>query len=221
MPIPQRKETILRATAKERVYNTLRQWIIDGTLEPGERLSDVELAEYFSVSRTPVREALQLLGEQKLVHIVPSSGTYVAPIDDADMRHVYRLLVALQSLALELALPVSAGGLERLEALNEAFLVCVRAGTAEDACKADFEFHHCLCGLAGNPYLVEFSDQLELQARRNENRFFKEDKLFYNSYENHRRILEALRAGDLAAARRELKENWDISLYGMGQRPEP
>ena len=115
MPIPQQKEAVSRTTAKERIYHTLRQWIIDGTLEPGERLNDVELAQHFAVSRTPVREALQLLKEQRLVSIVPSSGTYVAPIDDQDMRHVYQLLVALQSLAMELCIQtVTPEQLERL-----------------------------------------------------------------------------------------------------------
>lgn len=213
MPIPLQKESVSRTTAKERVYHTIRQWIIDGTLEPGERLNDVELAKYFSVSRTPVREALQLLGEQKLVQVVPSSGTYVSPIDEEDMRHVYQLLVSLQLLALELALPrLTPENLARLAALNETFLACVKAGTPEDASGADYDFHHALCGLAGNPYLVEFSDQLELQARRNENRFFRESGVLYDSYEGHKRILAALSSGDLAAAGAELRKNWDVSL---------
>ncbi len=217
MPIPAQREVFPRTTAKKRIYQSLRQWIIDGTLEPGERLNDNELAQYFSVSRTPVREALQLLTEQKLVRVVPSSGTFVAPIDSRDLVHVYQLLVGLQSLALELALPrLAQADLERLAALNESFLCCVRAGTAEDASGADSQFHHALCALAGNPYLLDFSDQLELQARRNENRFFKEDSAFYDSYENHKRILAALAAGDLAGAQAELKENWDISLRRMG-----
>ena len=213
MPIPLQKESVSRTTAKERVYHTIRQWIIDGTLEPGERLNDVELAKYFSVSRTPVREALQLLGEQKLVQVVPSSGTYVSPIDEEDMRHVYQLLVSLQLLALELALPrLTPENLARLAALNETFLACVKAGTPEDASGADYDFHHALCGLAGNPYLVEFSDQLELQARRNENRFFRESGVLYDSYEGHKRILAALSSGDLAATGVELRKNWDVSL---------
>ena len=214
MPIPPaQKDAAPRTTAKERVYRTLRQWIIDGTMEPGERLNDVELAQYFSVSRTPVREAIQLLSEQKLVRVIPSSGTYVAPIDEEDMRHVYQLLIGLQTMALELARTrITPEDMERLAALNETFLVCVKVGTAEDASSADYEFHHALCGLAGNPYLVEFSDQLELQARRNENRFFQETEALYDSYEGHKRILAALAAGDLAAAKAELRSNWDVSL---------
>ena len=89
MPIPAEQKPVVRTTARERVYKTLQQWIVNGTLLPEERLNDVELAQYFSVSRTPVREALQMLAEQKLVKMVPSSGTFVAPIDLKDMAYVY------------------------------------------------------------------------------------------------------------------------------------
>lgn len=220
MPIPPQTQILPRTTAKERVYQTLRQWIINGTLQPRERLNDVELARYFSVSRTPVREALQLLSEKKLVQIVPSSGTYVAPIDDQDMAHVYQLLVALQSLALELCIhTITPEQLERLEELNEHFSRCCAAGTPEQASEADYQFHQYLCGLSGNPYLLSFSEQLELQACRNENRFFQEDAQSAQSYQNHRSILEALRAGDLEGAKAELKKNWDVSLRWMLDNP--
>ena len=222
MPIPQQKEPTERTTAKERIYRTLSQWIIDGTLEPDERLNDVELAQYFSVSRTPVREALQLLSEQKLVHIVPSSGTYVAPVDPEDMRYVYELLGGLQALALEAGIArITPEDLAHLTALNDTFLKCADSGRAAAANEADFKFHHYLCELAGNPYLIAFSDQLSLQARRNENRFFKEYARPQDSYAAHGRILEALRTGDLARAQQEIRGNWTISIPAPPHMRQP
>ncbi len=64
MPVPSQKKSIERLSAKERIYQTIRDWIIEGVLEPNEKLSDIELSEYFAVSRTPVREAFQLLEAQ-------------------------------------------------------------------------------------------------------------------------------------------------------------
>lgn len=216
MPIPPKRESFPRATAKERVYRTLCQWIIDGTLEPGERLSDQELAQYFSVSRTPVREALQLLGEQKLIRVVPSSGTYVAPINSEDMRAVYQLIIGFQKLALELTpQPIAAADLEKMAALNESLLRLVQAGAASQAAEADFRLHQYLCALAGNPYLDRFFGELLLQARRNENRFFKEDARFYDSYRSHQKILELLGAGDVPGAMGELEDNWHFSMEGI------
>ena len=141
MPIPKKTETINRTTAKERVYTILQQWIVDGTLEPGERLNDADLAKYFSVSRTPVREAIQMLNEQKLVEIVPSSGTFVAPINQEDIKHVYQLLGGLQALALKLCIgTVTAEDLEHLNSLNENFLRCAQMGAVPATIEADYQW---------------------------------------------------------------------------------
>ena len=122
MPIPAEQKPVVRTTARERVYKTLQQWIVNGTLLPEERLNDVELAQYFSVSRTPVREALQMLAEQKLVKMVPSSGTFVAPIDLKDMAYVYELLGGLQAYAIELGMDrITVEQLAVLRHVNETF----------------------------------------------------------------------------------------------------
>ena len=60
MPIPTDHAKPLRISAKENAFNQLQQWIIDGTLHPGEKLNDTELAGALGVSRTPIRESLQL-----------------------------------------------------------------------------------------------------------------------------------------------------------------
>lgn len=220
MPIPKQKESISRTTAKERVYNTLQQWIIDGTLLPEERLNDTELAQYFSVSRTPVREALQMLAEQKLVKVVPSSGTYVAPIDQQDMIHVYQLLEQLQTIAVEMIIQkLSPADFAHLSALNESFLKAARKGSASDTIKADFDFHHYLAQCSGNSYLVSFSDNLIAKACRNENQFFKGGYDVQESYHAHGRIIEALKNQDLNAARKEVQDNWQISLPARGPGP--
>ena len=65
VPIPERTQALQRQSAKSVVYQTVCDWIITGVLEPGEKILDSELGEYFSVSRTPVREALQLLQKSK------------------------------------------------------------------------------------------------------------------------------------------------------------
>ena len=215
MPVPQKKaETIL--SAKDRVYQTVQQWIIDGTLEPGERLNDMELAEYFSVSRTPVREALQLLGEQRLVQVLPSRGTFVTDIDVEDLQYVYEMLGCLHALALELCIgQLDEAALQELDALNLEFLRCSGMGLAASV-EADYAFHSKICELSGNPYLRSFSDQLSLQARRNENRFFRDYQHLEESFECHRRIIEALRVGDLETAKKEMRINWQGSLETVG-----
>lgn len=213
MPIPAEQRPMVRMTARERVYKTLQQWIINGTLEPEERLNDVELAKYFSVSRTPVREALQQLADQKLVTMVPSSGTYVAPIDLKDLAHVYQLLGALQADAIELGLDrITEENLQVMHHINETFYTYTQQGDAEKAMDADWAFHHCIAELPENPYLVTFTEQLMLQAHRNEIHFFKTYNHPKQSYDAHERIITALREHDLASAKVYVCENWQISI---------
>ena len=54
MPIPTAPQAETRCTIRERIYQTLLNWIVDGTLQPGEKILDTEIAKYFATSRTPV-----------------------------------------------------------------------------------------------------------------------------------------------------------------------
>lgn len=213
MPIPAEQKPMVRTTARERVYKTLQQWIINGTLLPEERLNDVELAQYFSVSRTPVREALQMLAEQKLVTTVPSSGTFVAPIDTQDMVYVYELLNGLQSYAIDLGIGrMTAEIASELRSINDQFLQCASKGESAETIAADWNFHHRIAELSENPYLITYTEQLMLQAHRNEIHFFKTRVDPQHSFDAHDRITSALELGDAAAAKAAVCENWRSSI---------
>lgn len=213
MPIPTEQSPMVRTTARERVYKTLQQWIINGTLLPEERLNDVELAKHFSVSRTPVREALQMLAEQKLVTMVPSSGTFVAPIDLKDMAYVYELLGGLQAYAIELGIDrVTPEQLDTMHHINETFYKYNQQGDVQKTMDADWAFHHCIAELSENHYLITYTEQLLMQANRNERHFFKTYVHPQQSYEAHERIIAALREHNLESAKIQAQENWQISL---------
>ena len=67
IPLPTNTPVQKRMSAKEQVYIQLRDWIINGTLRPNEKINDQDISQYFSVSRTPVREAMQLLSDQMCI----------------------------------------------------------------------------------------------------------------------------------------------------------
>ena len=77
MPIPTNFAVPGRISAKDRSFSQIQRWIIDGTLQPGEKLNDADLAGALGVSRTPIREALQLLEGQGLVEMHPGKDTRV------------------------------------------------------------------------------------------------------------------------------------------------
>src|SRR3954470_15525660 len=81
MPVPAAKAALERDLLRDRAYTTIRDAIVDGTLQPGERLRDQELTAWLGLSRTPVRDALSRLEQDGLVKTEPQRFTRVAPLD--------------------------------------------------------------------------------------------------------------------------------------------
>ena len=92
----------------ELVYNVLVDAIIDGTLTPGERITQEEIAEQLHVSRSPVLQALRLLKKDGLIEDAPGRGVQVTPLDSAWVGHLYEVRGALDALAARLAIQAGA-----------------------------------------------------------------------------------------------------------------
>src|SRR5699024_6590060 len=101
MPIPTNHEKPARQSAKESAFSQIQQWIIDGTLLPGEKLNDAELAKALGVSRTPIRESLQLLEVQDFVKMYPGKATEVTEVDKESINDLLPPLASLQALSAE------------------------------------------------------------------------------------------------------------------------
>jgi DNA-binding GntR family transcriptional regulator len=82
------------------VHAYLRECILDGTLTPGTKLSQVSLARQLGISRTPLREVLRMLQEEGLVEIEPNQRTRVAGLDPQELDDVYASRILFETLAL-------------------------------------------------------------------------------------------------------------------------
>ena len=102
MQMPGNEAFFGRISVKQGIYETIKDWIIERRLKPGERIYDTELASYFHVSRTPVREALQLLETQKLVKTYPGKATMVTELETRNIEKWYQPMAILQQLAVNL-----------------------------------------------------------------------------------------------------------------------
>lgn len=215
MPIPQGSGNIRRKSARQAVYETVCDWIITGVLAPGEKILDSELAAYFHVSRTPVREALQQLQNQKLVRVIPGRATAVAPLDVQDIEKCYRPLSELQALAAELACgKLTDGDFFELEcALRDA----AAASEKEDAAAVmacDERFHEIVVQAAGNAYVTEYSRTLMLHIQRIKYHYFHLPAMREASASQHAAILQALRAEDAALAKTRMRGHWLCAMRG-------
>ena len=113
------------------VFNTLRQAILKGELEPGERLMEIQLADRLGVSRTPIREAIRKLELEGLVLMIPRKGAEVAKISEKSLRDVLEVRRSLEELAIELACQrMTEDDIKELEEAQDAFRAAIQSADA-------------------------------------------------------------------------------------------
>ncbi|MBW2146349.1 MAG: GntR family transcriptional regulator [Deltaproteobacteria bacterium] len=145
----------------EYVYRALREAILKGSLEPGLVLNQAELAERFSVSRMPIRDAIKMLAREGLVRIVLHKGATVAHFSIQDIREIYAIRKILEGYAVREAIPhVDGATLSRLEKINRAIARFNRKGDVDAMIKENEQFHLLLYAQCRNRKLIELIQRL-------------------------------------------------------------
>ena len=209
MPIPKKVNAEPPKSAKIRIYEALKEWIVDGTLQPGEKIADTEISAYFSVSRTPVREAMQVLADQMLIEIIPGKESRVAPMNVVDLNKTYRLLAELHSLAVEFAFAkIDDQVIDELEGINLHLADCAACRDYRGSMAADAAFHDVFFRLADYKFLTAFAHTLNAHVLRQERMYHENLRSNKNSPEEHQQIIAALKARDLPRAKEAMAYNW-------------
>ena len=188
------------AAATDQTVTRLRRCILEGDLEPGARLQEVELAAQLGVSRTPVREALRALSSQGLVEILPNRGARVARWSVRDLEEIYELRVMLESHAAQRAASrMSHAEVAVLIKLCEQMEACARRGSKQDLLELgelNSHFHRGILDAADSPRLATMLAsvvQVPLVMRT----FTRYSPVaLARSMGHHRELAAAMRAGD-------------------------
>jgi DNA-binding GntR family transcriptional regulator len=213
MPLPEFGVKLSRILAREEAYRKLRNWIIDGTLLPGEVLRDHAIAGSLGVSRTPVREALRRLQDEGLVETALNRWTRVAPLDLTKARETYAVIESLEVLALERAFPnLTPADLQDMAQANRAMQSAAEQQELMEAVIADEAFHEVLTARAGNGVLAALLAQLKTQLRRVELAYFDVASRAHGSFREHAAIVKALKGRSVPEAVSSLRHNWQGSL---------
>ena len=208
MPIPSSSNMHARSLLRDDVYRSLRDAIVDGTFEPGERLRDQELEAWLGVSRTPIREALLRLAQAGLVIAQPGRATTVAPTDPKNISNAQSVAAAMHELAARSAVPALAqSDLTAMESANERFATALEALDVDSAMRSDDEFHGVLVRASGNAMIAEVLEQVTPLIRRAERQRFA-SMAGRDSVRQHREIIERAAAGDAEGAAELSRVNW-------------
>jgi DNA-binding GntR family transcriptional regulator len=198
-------------TLGDHVIQQLRQAILTGQLKPGQRIVEREIAEAMQTSRGPVRDALKLLENERLVVRYPHKGTFVAWLSLRDAEEIYSLREAIELLAVDYVIRnATSEQIDELDKLVEAMALQAERGyTQFEATDIDLDFHHTMCRISGHKRLLKAWETLNPQIRMLvlQHRTLLPDDFRQTGVAWHRQIVQALRQRNIEQAQQLMRRH--------------
>lgn len=182
------RTALTKKTQKNALYLALKERLINCSYPPGSMLNELQLAEEFAVSRTPIREAISRLEADGYVRVLPKKGIYVTDISLNDVHQIFQTRIEIEPLALKLAAPHLA--LEELLMFRKRFTD--DEPDLSNAFRLDTAMHLFLVEHCGNRYIIEmmrklFDDNTRIVIASKQNQV-----RIHNAKREHLEILNSL-----------------------------
>lgn len=211
--LPSRVAGVQRVTTAKLIYHELQQQIIRMELLPGTPLNEKALTEKYGVSRTPVREALIRLAEDRLVDVFPQSGTFVARIPVDAIPEAVVIRQALEGETAERAAANStAAAIEKLDELIHLQTFYARKDKPGPFHETDDAFHETIAEIAGYPGIWQHLKPVKMQIDRARRMTMPILGRMEQVLREHHAIRDAISARDVHAAREAMKHHLSAVL---------
>jgi len=200
------------STYGDRVLEYVREQILSGHYLPGQRISEVELAEALGISRSPIREAFRRLATEGLVHIAPYKGATVATFDEETVRELFELREAVEGMAAGLAAQrAKEDQLGEMEQLLDATRRSL-GGREGSGYPHDHDYHRLIVAMSGNRMLEQKALEINAQVILARSLSGSYGDRAARALEEHAAIFEAIKAGDAELAEQRMRRHIRASL---------
>lgn len=203
-----------KASAGDRVAYELRMRIISGMIESGTILSENKIAADFSVSRSPVREALKTLASENIIRL-ERMGAVVVGLTEKEIEEIYDVRLLIETFVFERLVRIDTSELvKELSKILEMMKIAIRYGDADEFSYQDVLFHETIISAINHSYILMIWNNLKpvmesfillsMRARIKEK---YED--FTRIIENHELYIEAIKSKDRSMMIKSLHQNFD------------
>lgn len=202
---------------KEQVYELLKRMIIKREFTPNERVDANRVAAMLNVSRTPVRDALNMLDREGFIYTIARKGTFVKGIRRDDLIELFQVREMMELYSLEL-------GHERLFDCVESMTAIAQSWERELAREefdgvammdSDEKLHKCIVRQTGNSKMIDAYEQLNCHVQMARAYFVQDIGRLQDAHQEHLNLLSALAARDVDQAKAALKTHLDNTLRNL------
>ncbi|MEM0937906.1 MAG: GntR family transcriptional regulator [Pseudomonadota bacterium] len=207
------RQSINRPTLHEELVERLRSLIVEDMLKPGEKVPEKELCETFSVSRTPLREALKVLASEGLVTLQANRGARVTDVTREEIKKTFVILARLEQLVGELAsVNLSEVGRARIEERHADMVAAFKARGRTTYFQANQDIHNALLEGAGNDILDTHHRMLESRVRRARFMVNLSEERWAQAISEHEDMMVKLRNRDATGLGQVMKTHMENKL---------
>ncbi len=199
---------ISRLALHDQVAVRLRAMLVEGRIAPGAKLNERELSEQLKVSRTPLREAIKLLGAEGLVDLLPNRGAVAVKLSEADVVNTFEVLAGLEGLSGELAAQrITDAELAEIRAMHYEMMACFTRHDLSGYYRLNSLIHAAINSAAKNPVLTGTYNTINARVQSLRFRTNQNEAKWKRAVKEHGEMLEALAAHDGSAMRAILVEH--------------
>ena len=210
-------KTFQTTSLADKVFEKLENDIVHGVYPRGEILTELKLVEQLGVSRTPIREALRRLEQERLIEDT-GKGSLVLGITADDLLDIMNIREKIEGLAAHYAcLNMTEEGMKELEHVIDLQDFYFSKWDTEHLRQADDMFHDAICELSGRTVIRDTLVPLHRKTRRYRKTAMQDKERAAHSLREHHTILEALQSGDPEKAREAMDAHMkNAKAYMLG-----
>ncbi len=207
---------------RESAYNIIKSKLLNHEFEPGSRIREDLLAEEISMSRTPVREAINQLSTEGLIENIPRKGLFFIELQPEEIIGLLEVREVIERLAIEKCIEkINSEQIRTLKSILEKTEYELSVENYKECNELDSKFHREISLISGNGKIVKFLSEIEdymKLARFIEKKTFAKEKV-QTAISEHREILDAIVKKDCEAAARAMKKNIETMKSNLNITP--
>jgi len=192
----------------EKIADVLRENIISGNIQPGEKIGENQVAEALNISRPPVREAFRILSTEGLITLVPRKGAFVTKFSIEEVKEIYEIKSMMEGLAARLAIPIiTEKKISDINSISDLMEKKIKDNNFREIQNLNIKFHRKIIEMSENKRLVNLYQSIILPVRRYQRLGLSAPLSWKTSLLEHKSIVEAIRSKNIELAERLIREH--------------
>lgn len=199
-----------RVTTAKKIYDALIEELVSGHLIRGEKLQEREIADYFQVSRTPLREAIRKLEHDGFLISEPYRGVFVRDYNKGEIEALFELRSELEAMSARLASKRASNEyIDKLKKMIARSEEIHSSKSKDETIRATAELHMLIAEASGNPWLYKIINQIQIHCSLLRHQAHHDPERSEEFFKEHQTLVEAIEARDAEKAEQVMRQHLD------------